>query len=139
MCYCNFWELDTDHDFLLDKEDLIKLGNYSLTYRIVDRIFAGAPRPVSSGVPGKIGYLDFIWVLLSEEDKSSDTAIRCDQCSDPDSENVCKSMVQRTTSRNSLPVSILHSLPNLRADSPCLFSNRSPSLEMNMMDIGGMI
>lgn len=76
VCYCNFWELDTDHDFLLDKEDLIKLGNYSLTYRVVDRIFAGAPRPVSSGVPDKLGYLDFIWLLLSEEDKNSDTAIR---------------------------------------------------------------
>lgn len=40
MIYCKFWELDADHDFLIDKENLIKYGNHSLTYRIVDRIFA---------------------------------------------------------------------------------------------------
>jgi len=76
VLYCKFWELDLDHDFLLDREDLIKLGNYSLTYRIVDRIFEGACRRITSGVPEKLGYLDFIWLLLSEEDKTSDTALR---------------------------------------------------------------
>ena len=40
MIYCKFWELDTDHDFLIDKENLIKYGNHALTYRIVDRIFS---------------------------------------------------------------------------------------------------
>jgi len=39
VIYCKFWELDTDHDFLIDKENLIRYGNHSLTYRIVDRIF----------------------------------------------------------------------------------------------------
>ena len=34
-----FWELDTDHDFVISKEDLIRYGNHSLTYRIIDRIF----------------------------------------------------------------------------------------------------
>jgi serine/threonine-protein phosphatase 2A regulatory subunit B'' len=76
VLYCKFWELDTDHDFLLDREDLVKLGNYSLTYRVVDRIFEGACRSVTSGVADKLGYLDFIWLLLSEEDKTSDTALR---------------------------------------------------------------
>ena len=75
VLYCKFWELDTDHDFLLDRDDLVKLCNYTLTYRIVDRIFSGACRPLSSGVPDKLGYHDFIWLLLSEEDKTSDTAI----------------------------------------------------------------
>jgi hypothetical protein len=40
VIYCKFWELDTDHDFLIDKENLIRYGNHSLTYRIVDRIFS---------------------------------------------------------------------------------------------------
>ena len=42
MCviYCKFWELDTDHDFLIDNENLIRYGNHVLTYRIVDRIFS---------------------------------------------------------------------------------------------------
>lgn len=39
VIYCRFWELDTDHDFFIGKENLIKYGNHSLTYRIVDRIF----------------------------------------------------------------------------------------------------
>ena len=30
-------ELDTDHDFFIDRENLIKYGNHS--YRIVDRMF----------------------------------------------------------------------------------------------------
>jgi EF-hand domain pair len=40
VIYCRFWELDTDHDFFISKENLIKYGNHSLTYRIVDRIFS---------------------------------------------------------------------------------------------------
>ena len=40
VIYCKFWELDTDHDFLIDKENLMKYGNHALTYRIVDRIFS---------------------------------------------------------------------------------------------------
>ena len=39
------------------------------------RIFSGACRPLASGVADKLGYHDFIWLLLSEEDKTSDTAI----------------------------------------------------------------
>ena len=35
-----FWELDTDHDFVISKEDLLRYGNHSLTYRIIDRIFS---------------------------------------------------------------------------------------------------
>jgi len=76
VLYCKFWELDTDHDFLLDKDDVLRLGNYALTYRIIDRIFSGAPRPLTSGQPDKMGYTDFIWLLLSEEDKTNPTSIR---------------------------------------------------------------
>lgn len=57
VIYCKFWELDTDHDFLIDKENLIRYGNHSLTYRIVDRIFSQVyppPNPLSfSGTKGK--------------------------------------------------------------------------------------
>jgi len=75
VIYCKFWELDTDHDFLIDKDDLLKYANYSLTYRIVERVFSGAGRPLTSGVTGKMGYEDFLWFLLSEEDKNSTTAL----------------------------------------------------------------
>lgn len=40
VIYCKFWDLDTDHDFFIDKENLIRYGNHALTYRIVDRIFS---------------------------------------------------------------------------------------------------
>jgi hypothetical protein len=29
----------TDHDFRISRDDLLRYGNHSLTYRIVDRIF----------------------------------------------------------------------------------------------------
>lgn len=75
VIYCKFWELDTDHDFLLSRDDLLRYANHSLTYRIVDRIFQGAPRPLSTGDSEKMGYEDFIWFLLAEEDKGPDVAL----------------------------------------------------------------
>ncbi|KAF1001996.1 serine/threonine protein phosphatase 2A regulatory subunit B''beta-like [Apium graveolens] len=75
VIYCKFWELDTDHDFLIDKENLIRYGNHALTYRIVDRIFSQVPRKFTSKVEGKMGYEDFVYFILSEEDKSSDPSL----------------------------------------------------------------
>ncbi|CAI9773114.1 unnamed protein product [Fraxinus pennsylvanica] len=75
VIYCKFWELDTDHDFLIDKENLIRYGNNALTYRIVDRIFSQVPRKFSSKVEGKMGYEDFVYFILSEEDKSSEPSL----------------------------------------------------------------
>lgn len=40
VVYCKFWELDSDHDFSLDKNDLARYNNCALTYQIVERIFA---------------------------------------------------------------------------------------------------
>ncbi|XP_065852314.1 serine/threonine protein phosphatase 2A regulatory subunit B''beta-like [Euphorbia lathyris] len=71
VIYCKFWELDTDHDFLIDKENLIRYGNHALTYRIVDRIFSQVSRKFTSKAEGKMGYEDFVYFILSEEDKSS--------------------------------------------------------------------
>ncbi|KAI3968849.1 hypothetical protein MKX01_028999 [Papaver californicum] len=71
VIYCKFWELDMDHDFLIDKENLIRYGNHALTYRIVDRIFSQVPRRFTCKVEGKMGYEDFVYFMLSEEDKSS--------------------------------------------------------------------
>ncbi|PON54522.1 Parvalbumin [Trema orientale] len=75
VIYCKFWELDTDHDFLIDKENLIRYGNHALTYRIVDRIFTQIPRKFTSKVEGKMGYEDFVYFILSEEDKSSEPSL----------------------------------------------------------------
>ncbi|GAB4836096.1 hypothetical protein Ancab_001013 [Ancistrocladus abbreviatus] len=75
VIYCKFWELDTDHDFLIDKENLIRYGNHALTYRIVDRIFSQIPRKFTSNVEGKMGYEDFVYFILAEEDKSSEPSL----------------------------------------------------------------
>ncbi|XP_022719040.1 serine/threonine protein phosphatase 2A regulatory subunit B''beta-like isoform X1 [Durio zibethinus] len=75
VIYCKFWELDTDHDFLIDKENLVRYGNHALTYRIVDRIFSQVPRKFTSKVEGKMGYEDFVYFILAEEDKSSEPSL----------------------------------------------------------------
>lgn len=79
VLYCRFWELDSDHDLLIDRADLQRYGGHALSYRIVDRLFSGAARPLDaardSASPGLMGYTDFVWFCLSEEDKTSDTAI----------------------------------------------------------------
>ncbi|KAF9605694.1 hypothetical protein IFM89_018037 [Coptis chinensis] len=75
VIYCKFWEVDTDHDFLVDKENLIRYGNHALTYRIVDRIFSQIPRRFTSKVKGKMCYEDFVYFMLSEEDKSSEPSL----------------------------------------------------------------
>jgi len=75
VIYCRFWELDSDHDFLLDREDLLRYGGHALTYRAVDRLFAGAGRPFTSGVAGRMGYEDFVWFILCEEDKAAPAAL----------------------------------------------------------------
>eukprot|EP01025_Chloroclados_australasicus_P012487 TRINITY_DN1573_c4_g1_i9.p1 TRINITY_DN1573_c4_g1~~TRINITY_DN1573_c4_g1_i9.p1 ORF type:complete len:358 (+),score=36.72 TRINITY_DN1573_c4_g1_i9:131-1204(+) len=46
---CKFWELDTDHDLLLDQDNLLRYGTCALTYKIVQRIFNGAPKALEGG------------------------------------------------------------------------------------------
>eukprot|EP01138_Halocafeteria_seosinensis_P005731 gb/GECG01005859.1/.p1 GENE.gb/GECG01005859.1/~~gb/GECG01005859.1/.p1 ORF type:complete len:704 (+),score=87.88 gb/GECG01005859.1/:1-2112(+) len=74
VLYCKFWELDSDHDFLLTREDLNRMTD--LTQTVLDRVFEEAGRPFTSGQRGKMGYEDFICFLISEEDKTSEAALR---------------------------------------------------------------
>ncbi|KAJ7369525.1 Serine/threonine-protein phosphatase 2A regulatory subunit B'' subunit alpha [Desmophyllum pertusum] len=41
VIYCKFWELDTDHDLLIDEKDLMRHNNHALSARIVKRVFSG--------------------------------------------------------------------------------------------------
>lgn len=89
VIYCKFWELDNDHDFLIDQDDLMRYGNHSLTYRIVDRIFSQAPKKFTSKAPGKMSYEDFVWFILSEEDKTSEPSLEYwFKCIDLDSDGI---------------------------------------------------
>lgn len=84
VLYCRFWELDTDRDGALTREDLLKYGDHSLSNAIVDRIFEVGARPFEDGLGGKrsckerekMVYEDFIFFMLSEEDKGNEASLR---------------------------------------------------------------
>eukprot|EP01080_Neovahlkampfia_damariscottae_P002123 gene2123-1989_t len=75
VIYCKFWELDEDKDSLISAEDLQYYDNYSLNPLIVERVIEGYGRKPKSEVENKLNYEDFIWFILSEEDKTSKTSI----------------------------------------------------------------
>jgi len=69
VMYCTFWELDQDHDYLIDKDDLLKYDTHALSRRAADRIFAEIPRRFTSGHPGRMCYEDFLYFLLCDQDR----------------------------------------------------------------------
>ena len=71
VLYCRFWELDSDHDFFIDKEDFSRYEGHALSRKAVDRIFDQVPRKFKSTTKDKMGYEDFVWFMLSEEDKTT--------------------------------------------------------------------
>lgn len=95
VLYCRFWELDHDRDYRITREDLLKYGDHSLSHMIVDRIFDAAPRPfeqpsaLDNFADEEVGqsqaaslnreflsYEDFIYFMLSEEDKANEVSVR---------------------------------------------------------------
>ncbi|XP_043232617.1 chromatin modification-related protein eaf-1-like isoform X1 [Amphibalanus amphitrite] len=75
VIYCKFWELDKDHDLLIDKSDVARHNDHAVSSRIIDRIFSGAVTRGSARKQEKMTYMEFVWFLLSEEDKKHPTAI----------------------------------------------------------------
>jgi len=73
--------LDKEHDLLIDKTDLRGHADHALSGRIIERIFSGTVLrgwDMTSSVRApsdKMTYSDFVWFLLSEEDKKTATAI----------------------------------------------------------------
>ena len=51
VLYCKFWELDSDHDYLLSREDLSRLAH--VTPLALDRAFAQAGKPFVAGGGGR--------------------------------------------------------------------------------------
>ncbi|XP_018425870.1 PREDICTED: serine/threonine-protein phosphatase 2A regulatory subunit B'' subunit beta-like isoform X1 [Nanorana parkeri] len=90
VIYCKFWELDTDHDLYIDEQDLSKHNDHAISSRIIERIFSGAvTRGRKAPKEGKISYADFVWFLLSEEDKRTRTSIEYwFRCMDLDGDGV---------------------------------------------------
>jgi serine/threonine-protein phosphatase 2A regulatory subunit B'' len=76
VLYCRFWELDHDRDYRITRDDLLKYGDHSLSHMIVDRIFDAAPKPFDPRNREFLSYEDFIYFMLSEEDKSNEISVR---------------------------------------------------------------
>ncbi|XP_044767576.1 serine/threonine-protein phosphatase 2A regulatory subunit B'' subunit beta [Neomonachus schauinslandi] len=76
VIYCKFWELDTDHDLLIDSQDLARHNDHAVSTKMIERIFSGAvTRGRKVQKEGRISYADFVWFLISEEDKKTPTSI----------------------------------------------------------------
>ncbi|XP_067889324.1 serine/threonine-protein phosphatase 2A regulatory subunit B'' subunit beta isoform X2 [Heterodontus francisci] len=90
VIYCKFWELDTDHDLYIDQKDLARHNDDAISGRMIERIFSGAvTRHKKAPHERKIGYADFVWFLISEEDKKTSTSIEYwFRCMDLDGDGV---------------------------------------------------
>ncbi|XP_015726464.1 serine/threonine-protein phosphatase 2A regulatory subunit B'' subunit alpha isoform X3 [Coturnix japonica] len=90
VIYCKFWELDTDHDLYISQKDLARYSDQALSSRIIERIFSGAVvRGNEVHKEGRMSYADFVWLLISEEDKRNATSIEYwFRCMDLDGDGV---------------------------------------------------
>ncbi|XP_037049893.1 serine/threonine-protein phosphatase 2A regulatory subunit B'' subunit alpha [Bradysia coprophila] len=94
VIYCKFWELDRDHDLFIDQNDLARHNDHALSTRIIERIFSGcvtkgARNRNNSAGAQKMSYTEFVWFLLSEEDKTNPTAVEYwFRCMDLDGDGV---------------------------------------------------
>jgi serine/threonine-protein phosphatase 2A regulatory subunit B'' len=112
VLYCRFWELDHDRDYKITREDLLKYGEHCLSHMIVDRIFDAAPRPFEGSDPATVdengnlvskvsrnylSYEDFIFFMLSEEDKANEFSVRYwFTCVDVDGDDKLNNMEMRS-------------------------------------------
>ncbi|XP_010623811.1 serine/threonine-protein phosphatase 2A regulatory subunit B'' subunit alpha isoform X1 [Fukomys damarensis] len=90
VIYCKFWELDGDHDLYISQADLSRYNDQASSNRIIERIFSGAvTRGKTVQKEGRMSYADFVWFLISEEDKRNPTSIEYwFRCMDVDGDGV---------------------------------------------------
>uniref|UniRef100_A0A672IB08 Serine/threonine-protein phosphatase 2A regulatory subunit B'' subunit beta-like n=1 Tax=Salarias fasciatus TaxID=181472 RepID=A0A672IB08_SALFA len=90
VIYCKFWELDTDHDLYIDQKDLARHDDQAISHRMIERIFSGTvTRGSKVYKEGRLSYADFVWFLISEVDKKTDTSVEYwFRCMDLDGDGV---------------------------------------------------
>uniref|UniRef100_A0AAQ5X1N8 EF-hand domain-containing protein n=1 Tax=Amphiprion ocellaris TaxID=80972 RepID=A0AAQ5X1N8_AMPOC len=90
VIYCKFWELDTDHDLYIDPKDLARYNDHASSNRIIERLFSGAvTRGNAVQREGRMSYAEFVWFLISEEDKKNPTSIEYwYRCMDVDGDGI---------------------------------------------------
>ncbi|KAG2207738.1 hypothetical protein INT47_011858, partial [Mucor saturninus] len=99
VLYCKFWVLDEDHDLIISENDLLNYNDGLLSPQITKQImqhgripaFARENQPPHSSMmtDKTLTYLDYIWFLLSETDKSTPVAIEYwFRCMDEDGDGI---------------------------------------------------
>ena len=76
VLYCRYFELDEDRDGRIGRDELIRYSDHALSDEVVDRIFSHGHRVIPGGNMDQITYIDFVYFMLSEEDKESEMGIR---------------------------------------------------------------
>jgi serine/threonine-protein phosphatase 2A regulatory subunit B'' len=75
VAFCKFWDLDTDSDGLISKEDLAKHNESAVSPRIIDRFFNSNFYPRSANKNQPIDFTAFSYFIMFTEDKTTLTAI----------------------------------------------------------------
>lgn len=77
-----WWELDSDHDFLVSKNDLLRYGNHSLTYRIVERIFTQVRSACVCGCEGRgLRHMGCLYIcVLRSLSNAEYCLVQCPSC-----------------------------------------------------------
>ncbi|KAJ2962723.1 hypothetical protein NQZ79_g2186 [Umbelopsis isabellina] len=100
VLYCKFWLLDQDHDLIVSESDMLQYNSQVLTSRITSRVmecgkiaaFPREPHILLNTNEATLTYMDFIWFLLSEIDKSTRTSVEYwFKCIDLDGDGIISS------------------------------------------------
>ncbi|KAI9354001.1 hypothetical protein BD770DRAFT_429129 [Pilaira anomala] len=98
VLYCKFWVLDEDHDLIISEPDLLNYNDGLLSQKLTKQImlhgrisaFARDDQLQHTGLQHSVlTYLDYIWFLMSETDKSTPVAIEYwFRCMDEDGDGI---------------------------------------------------
>ncbi|KAJ3311519.1 Serine/threonine-protein phosphatase 2A regulatory subunit B'' subunit alpha [Boothiomyces sp. JEL0838] len=76
VIYCKFWELDRDHDMIINLPSLMRYDGGAMTSAILTRVMQGCGKPLAKGPNSCVmTYEDFIWFIFAVEDKRTPQAI----------------------------------------------------------------
>lgn len=75
VTFCKFWDLDTDSDEFLSREDLFKFNESAISPLIIDRFCNANFYPRNINHDRGIDFASFAYFLMSSEDKTNLTSI----------------------------------------------------------------
>ncbi|KAL7309023.1 hypothetical protein PS15m_011156 [Mucor circinelloides] len=97
VLYCKFWVLDDDHDLIISENNLANYNDGLLSKRLTRQIMQHGRIPAfarentlkPSSETRTLTYIDYIWFLMSETDKSTPVAIEYwFRCMDDDGDGI---------------------------------------------------